>query len=124
MLLIPEKPLKILIVEDNMVSRMLLLKLLSKLLLPLSEVKSAETLKITFELLDKNDFDVVFLDLNLPDSVGLNTLLRVIKKYPSVAIVVVTGEKSEEIGLKAIAVGAQEYLIKSSYNLDAQQGKQ
>ncbi|MBA7688468.1 Sensor histidine kinase RcsC [subsurface metagenome] len=112
------KPLKILVVENDPVSRTLLQGLLSKSSLPISEAKFAETLKVAFELLNKNDFDVVLLDLNLPDSRGLFALSKISRKHQNVAIVVVTGERSEEFGLKVIAAGAQEYLIKGSYNLE------
>ena len=110
------EPLKILIVEGDLTSRTQLQRLLPKSPLLISETKFAETLKAAFKLLDKNNFDVVLLDLNLPDSVGLNTLSEVTKAYPNITIIVITGGQSDEIGLKAIAAGAQEYLIKGSYN--------
>ena len=111
------KPFKILLVEDDLISRTVLQKLLAKSSLPISEVKSAESLGGAFELLDNNHFDVVLLDLNLPDSESLDTLVRVTERHPSVAIIVVTGEYGESVGLKAVASGAQEYLTKDSYNI-------
>ncbi len=112
------KPLKILVVEDSLVDRTLLQELLPKSPLPISEVKSAESLNAAFELLDKNHFDVVLLDLHLPDSKGLDTLVRISEKYPRVSNVVITGKYDSDLGLKAITQGAQEYLIKGSYNID------
>lgn len=112
------KPLKILVVEDDLVSRTQLHELLSKSPTPISETKFAETLEAAFELLNKNDFDVVLLGLNLPDNKGLPTLTKVSRKYPNVAIVVIEEEQGEEFGLKVIAEGAQEYLIKGNYNLE------
>jgi len=112
------KPLKILVVEDDLPNRMLLQKSLHKSPLPISEVKSAESLNAAFELLDNNHFDVVLLDLNLPDSTALDTLVRISEKYPQLPNVVITGKYDNDLGLKAIARGAQDYLIKGGYNID------
>ncbi len=109
--------LNILVVEDEVVNSTLLQAALSKSPLSISEVKSAESLSASFELLDENKFDVVLLDLNLPDSKGLDTLARVSQRYPRLAIVVITGEYGEDLGLEAVAGGAQEYLIKGKYDL-------
>jgi len=110
------KPLKLLIVEDDEDSRTLLQVLVSESSLPIDQVKAAESLDVAFQLLDENNFDVVLLDLDLPDSKGLDTLLRVSRKCPGTAIVVVTGEYDEGFGPKAIAMGAQEYLVKGKYD--------
>lgn len=56
--------------------------------------------------------DVVLLDLNLPDSDGLDTLEAVVERAPMVPVVVLTGET--DIGIDAIRRGAQDYLIKGS----------
>jgi len=111
------KSLKILIVEDDAASRILLQRMLAKTPLPISEIGCADSLRASFELLDTNDFDVVMLDLNLPDSSGFETLVKTGEKWPHLAIVVVTGCTSEEIGLEAISMGAQEYLVKGRYDL-------
>jgi len=107
--------LKILIVEDNPTDQTLLKEFLSKSPLFASEVKTAESLDAALELMGTIHFDAVLLDLNLPDSTQLDTVIRVKEKYPSLPIIVITGN-DDDIGLKAIANGAQEYLIKGSYN--------
>jgi PAS domain S-box-containing protein len=56
------------------------------------------------------------LDLNLPDSNGLATIATVHQAHPWAAVVVITGEGSQEIGLQAIAQGAQDYLVKGQFN--------
>jgi len=115
------KPLKILVVEDEPVNSKLLREVLSDSPLFISEVEFAETAGTASKLLRDDHFDVVLLDLNLPDSKGLDTL-RVIndeesgEESPQVAIVVITGEYGEHTGLKAIARGAQEYLVKGRYD--------
>jgi len=62
-------------------------------------------------------FDVVVLDLRLPESEGLNTLERAKAVATSVPIVALADSDAEEEGLRALRLGAQEYLVKS--RLDA-----
>lgn len=56
--------------------------------------------------------DCVLLDLHLPDAHGLEAVARVQEYADSVPIVVLTGMAEEETGLAAVAVGAQDYLVK------------
>lgn len=58
------------------------------------------------------EYDVVLLDLNLPDATGLETLERVIETDPTAAIVVLTGVGDRQLGEKAVDKGAQDFLIK------------
>ncbi len=90
------KPLKNLIVEDNLIDRKQLERLLSKSTLPPSEIKHAEYLENALALLNTNDFDTAIPDLNLPDSSGLDTagkiklevVLRLIEKGVSTMVAV------------------------------------
>ena len=108
--------LTVLLVEDEPANRTLLQGLLSKSSLPISEITTAESLAGALDLLDRKRFDVLLLDLNLPDSEGLETLAKISEKHPGVASVVITGAYGEDLGLKAVKQGAQEYLLKGSYN--------
>ena len=110
------KKFNILVVEDDPLNRTLLEGFLSESALPVSNVKSAENLNDALDLLDNDEFNVVLLDLNLPDSKELDTLDRVIKKHSYLAVIVITGEYGEDLGLKAVTRGAQEYLIKANFN--------
>lgn len=56
--------------------------------------------------------DIIILDLNLPDSSGLPTLERVNNLSNGAPIIVLTGSDDEQIGVQAVALGAQDYLIK------------
>lgn len=58
-------------------------------------------------------FDVILLDLGLPDSRGLDTLRTLRGRNPYVAIVVLTGKEDEELALEALKQGAQDYLVKN-----------
>jgi diguanylate cyclase (GGDEF)-like protein len=65
--------------------------------------------------LDEGDIDLVLLDLGLPDSQGLETLTRLREVQPTVSVVVLTGLADEEVGLAAVQLGAQDYLVKGSF---------
>jgi|GEM_PF-502526 len=56
--------------------------------------------------------DVVLLDLNLPDSTGLDTLTAVMDCEPVVPVIVLTGVRDNTTGIEAVSRGAQEYLVK------------
>ena len=56
--------------------------------------------------------DVVLLDLNLPDSQGIETFRRVRSAAPARPIVVLSGLQDEELGVQAVREGAQDYLVK------------
>ena len=77
------------------------------------EVVSAVSLAQGLDLLARREFDIVLLDLMLPDSQGLETLAALRKRAPGVPVVVLTNLALEETGLKAIGEGAQDFLIKS-----------
>lgn len=62
--------------------------------------------------------DVVLLDLNLPDSSGIETLQRVREHADPVPIVVLTGLQDRQFGVKALTHGAHEYLVKGEINSD------
>jgi len=111
------KQLKILVLEDDEADRILLLRAMSKSsLLSSCEVAYAGLLKEALELLEKGTFDVVLSDLNVPDSHGIETLVKINEKHPDAAIIAVTGHCDEQLGRIAIAEGAQDYLVKGEFN--------
>ena len=77
-------------------------------------LKVAESLESALSLLSHYDFDVVLLDLGLPDSSGLDTARRIIGEYPETAIIVLSGPKDEEVALQAVLYGAGDHLEKSA----------
>lgn len=64
------------------------------------------------------DVDVVLLDLNLPDSTGLDTLATVVDATPPLPVIVLTGVTDREVGIEAIERGAQDYLVKDEVTSD------
>ncbi len=109
------QPLKILVVEDNAIDRRILETMLHEFPNPVSLLKSAETLSGAIQLLDQHSFDVVILDLNLPDSEGKDTLTALSTKYPDATIVINTGAYEDELGINTLSYGAQDFLVKGKY---------
>ncbi|MBI2957447.1 MAG: response regulator [Chloroflexi bacterium] len=62
--------------------------------------------------LGSDRIDLVLLDLNLPDSRGLDTVATILEKAPRVPVVVLTGVSDEELAIRAVRNGAQDYLVK------------
>jgi PAS domain S-box-containing protein len=75
-------------------------------------VETASTLADTLTHLKNNQYDVVLLDLGLPDSNGIGTVQQVVQVNPNIPIVVLTGLEDEQTGLSAIQNGAADYLVK------------
>lgn len=66
-----------------------------------------------FKSLDtKDQYEVVLLDLSLPDSIGVDTLTECMALVPDIAVVVLTGQSNHELGEDLIALGAQDYIPK------------
>jgi signal transduction histidine kinase len=64
------------------------------------------------ESLKEKPFDLVLLDLSLPDAQGLDTLARIREAAPDLPIVIITGMNDESMAVEAVRGGAQDYLIK------------
>jgi PAS domain S-box-containing protein len=75
-------------------------------------VDSAVNLSGGVDRLRNNEYDIVLLDLGLPDSSGVETVRKVNEVKSGIPIVVLTGLEDEEVGLAAIKSGASDYLVK------------
>lgn len=70
------------------------------------------------ELAGRESCAVVFLDLSLPDSQGLDTVRTAVAALPHVPVVVLTGMEDEQTGLDSLRAGAQDYLVKGRISAD------
>ncbi|MEH2386874.1 MAG: hybrid sensor histidine kinase/response regulator [Nostoc sp.] len=68
--------------------------------------------------LTQRNYNVILLDLTLPDSEGLLSLPPLIGQAPSIPIVVLTNTNDEQLAIEAVRQGAQDYLIKRQVNPD------
>lgn len=76
-------------------------------------LESAESLTAGLDLLARQEFDIVLLDLMLPDSRGIETLVKLRAKAPGLPVVVLTNIDQDDFGREAIAHGAQDFLSKN-----------
>lgn len=111
-----QQPLNILVVEDNQVDRRMLESLLSEFPRLTASLKITNTLKDAFQALSQTHYDVVLLDLNLPDSKGEESIHAITRRYPELAIVVNTGAYEDDLGIRTLALGVQDFLVKGKYN--------
>ena len=106
------EPLRILIVEDDIVDRKLLERLLAQSSLGTCAVQNTDRLAGAVELLQKEPFDVVLLDLGLPDSQGMESAVRLQAQAPQTPIIVLSGLDDANVATQAVQIGVQDYLIK------------
>ncbi len=108
----------ILLIEDNLPDTRLIREMLKDISRFKSNLISTLTLKEGCEQIQKNNFDIILLDLNLPDSTGRQTFQKVIACSKETPIILITGIKDKELPLKLIKEGAQDYITKQSLNPD------
>jgi two-component system sensor histidine kinase UhpB len=109
-----ETLIHILLVEDNATDALLLEHELSDSFFGPFSIRRAESMAEAIEHLASHQFDVVLLDLGLPDSQGLATLRGIMQRNARrVPIVVLTGQEEQLLRVRAIEEGAQDYLVKS-----------
>jgi PleD family two-component response regulator len=107
---------RILLVEDNPADARLLKEYLADAGGGKFELVRVERFDKATEMIDSEQYDVILLDLCLPDSYRLDTVVRVRSRAPSVPIVVLTGMDDETISIEALQIGAQDYLVKGQTN--------
>jgi two-component system, cell cycle sensor histidine kinase and response regulator CckA len=105
-------PIKILLIEDNPGDVLLLQETLSEITFVELELVHVDQLANALKRLQSEIFDVILLDLVLPDSNGLDTFIQVQEQTPTTPIVVLTGMADETLAIRAMKAGAQDYLIK------------
>jgi len=107
-----DQPTVILIVEDDDSNALLLEQLLSRRMRGSPQFRRADRLSAALREASQGGIDVMLLDLGLPDSQGLDTLVRLREAVTDVPIVVLTGLDDEEMADRAIQYGAQDYVVK------------
>ncbi|MCK8602175.1 GGDEF domain-containing response regulator [Desulfoferrobacter suflitae] len=111
-----QQSVKVLLVEDNPEDALLVEEMLVESPFVQFEIARVERLAEAFDVLQRRSFDVLLLDLNLPDSHGRDTARSVHIRVPNVPIVVLGEMNDEELGAKAVKDGAQDFLIKGEIN--------
>lgn len=110
--------IKILLIEDNPGDAYLLQAILEEVGAVQFDLLHVVRLSEGIQHLSQTAFDVILLDLTLPDSHGLNTLWEMQRHAPTSPIVVLTGLDDEELATIALQNGAQDYLVKGQVSGD------
>jgi signal transduction histidine kinase len=105
-------PVRVLLVEDSPSDASLLRDSLEQSEAGSFAFVQAETMAEATAMLRREAFDVLLLDLTLPDSSGEDTFRRARAAAPHLPIVLLTGVEDERIGLEAVRHGIQDYLLK------------
>jgi PAS domain S-box-containing protein len=109
------KTLHILLFEDNAADADLVAEYLDLSKLNYT-ITTAKRLADGIRHINERSYDLILLDLSLPDSRGINTLRAVMHAAKDEVIIVLTGSDNEELSLEALQVGAQDYLNKDHLN--------
>lgn len=107
-----DNPIKVLLIEDNPADSRLIWEMLNEVSNVSFEAKCTERLSTGLGILVREGIDVVLLDLSLPDSQGLDSLVKISVQAPGVPIIILTGLDDEMTAVAAVEKGAQDYLVK------------
>ena len=107
--------MNILLIEDNPGDVRLVREMLAEEKADFT-LSHADRLETGLEYLQQNRYDVVLLDLNLPDSEGFDTFTKLHMKNPEKPVIIMTGMDDKELGLDSVKKGAQDYLVKGRFD--------
>ncbi len=108
--------MNVLLVEDNPGDALLVRKMMEEPGAFDCKVEHVDRLSGAMEVLAAGKTDAVLLDLGLPDSRGDATAIKLHSKFPNVPLIVLTGNEDEEMALRLVHDGAQDYLVKGEFS--------
>jgi two-component system cell cycle sensor histidine kinase/response regulator CckA len=111
-----ERPIRVLLIEDNPFDVRIIQDILSQAEGTPFEITAAARLSEGLNHLNTGGFDVLLLDLNLPDQKGLSSLGKILSIDKKLPIIIISGIGDEKTALDALKKGAQDYFVKG--NLD------
>ena len=109
---------KVLLIEDNPMDSKLIQEQLKYAKTANFKLQDTDKASKGLELLADEQFDVVLLDLSLPDARELEALDRIIDYNKDLPIVILTGMRDEELAISALRKGAQDYIIKGQFDVN------
>ena len=110
--------IKVLLIEDSPLAANMIKGMLSEGRGGNIALENIDNVSAARTRLDAGDVDAILLDLNLPDSNGLDTFLSIHSKAPRTPIIILTGLSDEALAITAISKGAQDYLVKGQIDPD------
>src|SRR2546428_10790002 len=112
------RPIDVLLVEDTPGAARLVRESLAEVRSRRFNLTHVDRLEDAIRRLERDEYDVVLLDLLLQDSQRLGTLMEIHSQAPKVPIVVFTGLADEVVGLWALGEGAEGYVVKGKLSGD------
>jgi two-component system, NarL family, sensor histidine kinase UhpB len=106
-----EKAIRIILVEDNPGDALIIQEMLKEIYENNFDLHRFQRVDDGLKHLNE-DFDIMLLDLNLPDSQGIETFNTMNKHAPELPIIILTGLVDEELAINIVSEGAQDYLVK------------
>ncbi len=106
------KTIRVLLIEDSIDDAELIKRQLEQILHSKFQVSVAHSLGDGLEQAKKNPPDLILSDLGLPDSHGIDTVTKILLAVPYTPLVVLSGFDDENTAIKAVQLGAQDYLVK------------
>ncbi|HEX6908930.1 MAG TPA: hybrid sensor histidine kinase/response regulator [Longimicrobium sp.] len=110
-----DPPVRILLVEDSPGDARLIRETLREAESLRFDLRHADRLEDALRAVKESPADVVLLDLSLPDAHGMETVERMQRAAPAVPLVVLTGLADETVAVQAVHAGAQDYLVKGTF---------
>ena len=107
--------LKIVLVEDDPDDIYLFMAEAKKAFGSSATVEVCSTLSALMDI-DQSDADIIMLDMGLPDSRGLSTVVKVLNQFSFIPVIVLTGMNSIDVGQQAVQLGAEDYIPKEELN--------
>lgn len=104
--------IRLLLLEDTPSDALLITEFFKELENPAYHLIWARSLTSGLDYLSKDNFDLILLDLHLPDSIGTHTFTYVHQQFPSIPIIILSGMDDEKLATQVVREGAQDYLIK------------
>jgi DNA-binding response OmpR family regulator len=107
---------RVLLIEDNPADARLVEIFLRESSMLDCQITRADELQSGLEFLEEEEFDVILLDLTLPDSQGFGTVKTMVEEFPEYTIIVMTGLEDESLALNSVKAGAQDFIVKGKFD--------
>lgn len=116
--MIKEKKIKVLLIDDDPEDVGLIQEVLTRVNGhgPAFDLKTAGNLEAGLTCLEEKSMDIVLLDLQLPDSKGIETFNRISERAPDIPIIILSVIYDDALAMEALRRGAQDYLFKREAN--------
>ncbi|MEQ9001448.1 MAG: ATP-binding protein [Coleofasciculus sp. B1-GNL1-01] len=109
-------PIRVLLIEDDLGDADLITEFLDLIKSTPFQITHHRCLQEVLQPREQDAYDVILLDLSLPDSFGLETVEQVYNQFPTIPIVILSGLEDESLATIAVQKGAQDYLVKGDFD--------